>query len=505
MKNIGIIELSTTHSCLHVAAVDENFAYKFIDKMEIPLRLNKDMENDGIIKPQRVNDCIRTLEVFKKICAMNKVADIIAFTTKTVRDAKNQKSFLEEIYNTTGIRFRVLTEQEEIALVHSSVINTMDMPKGVIIDIQASEINLIKYNRKTILASQTLDFGALDVAEIIEDENLSPQDKMAQMVSYVSEKLKDNEILAEVDEETNVIGTGNSFINLSKICRLGKRYPFNSDHNLVVTDEDFVGAYNIVKGLDISKTKKIKGISEDRADLVASGIATIKAFFDTLYQKQIVICDTSLIIGMMYSAVISTMTDKPIQDILMYSLDCANIFHNEIFGSNRKIVDNAIKIYNELKVVHRFGKSQLRILKIAAYMCNVGYSVKFDNFERNNFSAIMNADIYGASHKEIILAAFVATSQNLEEFDFSTWVKYKEIVNVEEDDDVVRKLAVIVKIARLLDRTKTDVVEDIICDILGDSVILKVVTQGDSSVEVSEAMKAAPDFKKAMKKALQIL
>ena len=24
IKNIGIIELSTTHSCLHVAAVDEN-------------------------------------------------------------------------------------------------------------------------------------------------------------------------------------------------------------------------------------------------------------------------------------------------------------------------------------------------------------------------------------------------------------------------------------------------------------------------------------------------
>lgn len=504
MKNIGIIELSTTHSSLHVAAVDDNYAYRFIDKMEIPLRLNKDMENDGIIKPQRVNDCIKTLQIFKKICAMNKVADIIAFTTKTVRDAKNQKSFLEEIYNTTGIRFRVLTEQEEIALVHSSVINTMDMPKGVIIDVQASEINLIKYNRKTIISSQTLDFGALDVAEIIEDENLSPQDKMAQMVSYVSEKIKDNEILAEVDEETNVVGTGNSFINLSKICRLGKKYSFNSDHNFTVTDEDFVNVYNIVKGLDISKTKKIKGISEDRADLVASGIATIKAFFDTLYQKQVVICDTSLVIGMMYSAVISTMTDKPIQDILTYSLECANLFHNEIFGSNRKVVDNAIKIYNELKVVHRFGKSQLRILKIAAYMCNVGYAVKYDNFERNNFSAIINADIYGASHKEIILAAFVAASQNLEEFDFSNWVKYKDILS-EEDDDIVRKLAVMVKIARLLDRTKSDVVEDIICDILGDSVILKVVTQGDSSVEVSEAMKAAPDFKKAMKKALQIL
>ena len=504
MKNIGIIELSTTHSSLNVAAVDDNFAYKFIDKMEIPLRLNKDMENDGIIKPQRVNDCIKTLQVFKKICAMNKVADIIAFTTKTVRDAKNQKSFLEEIYNTTGIRFRVLTEQEEIALVHSSVINTLDVPKGVIIDIQPAEINLIKYNRKTILASQTLDFGALDVAEMIEDETLSPQDKMAQMVAFVTEKLKDNEILAEVDEETNVVGTGSSFINLSKIVRLGKKYSYNSDHNLTITDEDFVNAYNIVKGLDAGKTKKIKGISEDRADLVASGIAVIKAFFDTLYQKQVVVCDTSLIIGMMYSAVISNMTDKPIQDILMYSLDCTNIFHNELFGSNKKIVDNAIKIYNELKVVHRFGKSQLRILKIAAYMCNVGYAVKFDGFERNNFSAIINADIYGASHKEIVLAAFVAASQNLEEFDFSNWVKYKDILG-EEDDDVVRKLAVIVKIARLLDRTKTDVVEDIICDILGDSVILKVVTQGDSSVEVAEAMKAAPDFKKAMKKALQIL
>lgn len=75
----------------------------------------------------------------------------------------------------------------------------------------------------------------------------------------------------------------------------------------------------------------------------------------------------------------------------------------------------------------------------------------------------------------------------------------------EEDLDAVRKIGMIIKLADALDKSKNSVVEDINCDILGDSVILKTVVAGDASFEIMLANKIAPAFKKIFKKNLQVI
>ena len=84
------------------------------------------------------------------------------------------------------------------------------------------------------------------------------------------------------------------------------------------------------------------------------------------------------------------------------------------------------------------------------------------------------------------------------------WIRYKDILS-EEDLDAVRKIGMIIKLADALDKSKNSVVEDINCDILGDSVILKTVVTGDASFEIMLANKIAPSFKKIFKKNLQVI
>ena len=72
----------------------------------------------------------------------------------------------------------------------------------------------------------------------------------------------------------------------------------------------------------------------------------------------------------------------------------------------------------------------------------------------------------GATHREIVLAAFVAGCHNREEIPMGEWVKYKDLV-LEEDLDAVKKLGVLLRIAESLDRTQCGVVTGINCDVLG--------------------------------------
>ena len=65
--------------------------------------------------------------MFRKLCDVNGIERIIAVATAAVRRAKNQRSFLDEVSATCGIKLRVLSAEEEALYVYRGVINTMDI------------------------------------------------------------------------------------------------------------------------------------------------------------------------------------------------------------------------------------------------------------------------------------------------------------------------------------------------------------------------------------------
>ena len=118
---------------------------------------------------------------------------------------------------------------------------------------------------------------------------------------------------------------------------------------------------------------------------------------------------------------------------------------------------------------------------------------------------ILNSNLYGIAHKDLVLAAFVIDMFNKDEINMNDWVKYRDLLT-EEDVEAGKKLAVMLKLAVALDRSRSNVITEINCDVLGDSVIMKTETNGsDSMLEIKQAMGAASDFRRVFKKNLEIL
>ena len=117
---------------------------------------------------------------------------------------------------------------------------------------------------------------------------------------------------------------------------------------------------------------------------------------------------------------------------------------------------------------------------------------------------ILNSTLYGITHREIVLAAFVAGCHKKEDVAAAEWAKYKDIVH-EEDLEAVRKLGVMLRIAESLDRSSSGCVKGINCDVLGDSVIMKTEVEGDASLEIRDALTANSEFRKSFRKNLEIL
>ncbi len=503
MEKLGIIDLGSNTARLVIVDMFADGHFMVVDELKESVRLGQDMDRDGFLKPQRITETIKTLKMFKRLCDARGVDRIIAVGTAAVRRAKNQRSFLDEIQVSCNITIRVLSEEEEALLVYRGVINSMDIPKGLILEIGGGSTKIIYYNRRNVLHYASLPFGAVTLTDFFFG-GASPQEAAAQLEEFFTEQLKKLSWLEEVDPEMQLIGVGGSFRNLFKISRLVRKYPLDTPHNYKMTTEDFTGIYDMLKALDVDKRKKIKGLSPARADIMPAAMAIVKSFLSYMNIENITIGACGLREGLMINHACPITQEKPISDVLSYSLDRLVKY----YGSDPKHVEHvmqlSVQLFKQLRVLHKFPRQYLKVLKIAAALHDCGECMQYYHHARHSCYTILNSPIYGATHREIVLAAFVAGCHNREDVPLADWQRYKDIV-LEEDLDAVKKLGVLLRIAESLDRSHGGVITGLNCDVLGDSVIMKTLVSGDAALEIRDAENANPEFKRAFRKNLEIL
>ena len=503
MERLGVIDLGSNTARLVIAELFTDGHYMVVDEMKESVRLGQDMDRDGFLKPQRVAETIRTLKMFKRLCDANGVDRIIAVATAAVRRAKNQRSFLDEIQATCNIKLRVLSEEEEAVLVYRGVINTMDIPKGIILEIGGGSTKIIYYNRRNLLNYVSLPFGAVTLTDLFASD-CTPEEASVQIETFFTEQLKKVEWLKEIDPETQMIGVGGSFRNLFKISKLVKKYPLENVHNYRMTLEDFSGIYDMVRVLDVDKRKKIKGLSPDRADIMPAAMAIVKSFVSHVGIDNFAIGANGLREGILLNQAFPITEEKPISDVLSYSLETINKYYGCDKAHVDHVVQLSIQLFKQLRVLHKFSRQYLKVLKIAASLHDCGKRVKFYGNTKHSCYVILNSAIHGATHREIVLAAFVAACHRREDVSVAEWQKFKNIVT-EEDFEAVKKLGILLRIAECLDRSKSSVVTGVNCDVLGDSVIMKTEVTGDAMLEIRAASMANSEFKKSFRKNLEIL
>ena len=506
MEKVGLIEISEKYVKLMMATVAENGYFIVFDEIEKPLNIGQQLAVGGMIKSGEVEELSATIKLYKKMCDVNKITKLTGIVAPSLKNAKNQRSFIEEINSAASINFKVLTEAEELTYLYTGVVKTMDVPKGVIMQVAPNYTQFILYNRRNILAQEIIPVGALTLTEMFAGRNLSPEKQCAEMQEYFVSQIKNIEWLGAIEPEYAFVGVGGIFTDMAKISRKVRRYPIDKAHNYNLSVTDFNAVYDIIKVLDLDKAKKLKGISEDRADTFASGLSIIRGALEIVKNENIMVSAYGVREGALFNFVSPNLLEKPVNDVLGSSLVSQIRYYEGENNNSENVYELSVILFRQLRLLHKLPRGYVKVLRIASTLHDAGLRVNFYDHQRISYNVILNSDIYGATHREIILAAFVASSQNSDDFNVSEWVRYKDLL-LEEDLEAVKKLSVIIRIAESLDRTGTGVIKDINCDVLGDSVIMKtIIDEGsNATLEIMDATLGMSDFKKAYKKNLEIL
>lgn len=503
MEKLAVIDLGSSKIDLTLAKYLPTGNYTIYEEMSEKVSIVDTYETDELLSPTKIKEAIDILKMYRMICDVNKVTNVIAVVSSSLKNLKNYKSFLDEIYNVCGFKFRLLTPEDEMASLYAGVINSIDCPKGVIAYVGWGAVRLVHYNRKNILNETLIPVGTHALSKLVSQEK-TLEKACKSMVDKFSKELQKVDWLKNVEPEFNFIGVGSIFNNCATLARKAKKYPLDQNHNFRLTTKDFKQTFDVVKSLDVDSGRKIKGLSSDKIDIILSGMSIVQAIFNNTNFDGVTISTKGMKEGYIYGSIMPNGIEKSSNDMLGLSLDNISAFYDTDYSNAKQVTNIALILFRQLKVLHKLSRTYVKVLRVAAAMHDCGKRIKFENNEKNSFNIILNSDLNGITHREIVLAAFVCASQNISNFNLVDWVRYKDLL-LDEDLDAVRKLAVIIRLASALDKTHRNVVQDISCDILGDSVIMKTIVTIDANIEVREAIKTCNDFRKVFKKTLEVL
>ena len=259
MDKIAVVVVETYSAKLVIANVEQDNYFSICDVEVESIKFGLEMDDDHFLKKNQIMSIISTLKNFRKICDMYGVTKTIAIAS-FIKDTKpmNIYSFFDEVFVTCGFRFSMLSPEEQNTAIYTGIMNSYDIPKGVIVNIGADNIHLIHYNRRNILNQAYIPVGPKTLIEMYSLKKLGKDEAFEKVSKYVLSQLSDFEWIKTIEPEYVLIGNGTYFEDLSRMDRIYTKYPLDKDDGYLLKTADIDHILNQLKALELDENKRLK-------------------------------------------------------------------------------------------------------------------------------------------------------------------------------------------------------------------------------------------------------
>lgn len=500
MKMIGIIDIGSNSLRLVLVEIGFRGSFKIIDELREVVRLAADTDKVGNLNPERVDKAVQVLKMYKDLCEMNKIENIIAIATEAVRKAPNQNLFKEMVQQETGIDIQILPGKQEAYYDFVGIRSSMDIQDGLIMDIGGGSTELVLFKRGQLVESTSVPLGSININQRFKlgPDKLSSNDeqKMKKFFRTVFDQIPWLKKVGQIP----LIGVGGTFRNVAKIDQRKKNYPLSMIHNYQMACNDFFDIFNLVKRTRLKERMKISGLSKDRADIFIGASGVIATLIEYTGIQNVIISGSGVREGLIYNYLNENF--QPIEDCLEFSIQ--NILWR--FNLNERHARHVYKlthsVFNQLQDLHQLDTETAKIVKTASILHDCGVAIRYYHHHEHSFYVILNAGINGLTHRELLISAYIAASHRNRNFVLD-WDKYSRVIN-QKDVEIIEKIAVLLRLAESLDRSMTGIVDDLKAVITGDIVQVETIAQKYPELEIHDALATNKQFERIYSKELVI-
>ncbi|MDF2548367.1 MAG: exopolyphosphatase [Anaerosolibacter sp.] len=503
-NKVAIIDLGSNSIRMIIMKIYGDGSYKMVDQAKEMVRLSEGMGGEMTLKPLAIQRTLYVLKLFKKLIEVHQADKIFTVATAAVRNANNQKFFLDKVKQETGFDFEVISGEMEAYYDYLGVINTIDIEDCIIIDIGGASTELIWVEKRRLKEAVSLPYGAVVLTEKFFDKGDITQEKLKKLEQFMEKQYEQVKWLKQVTG-LPIVGLGGSIRSLAKIDKKKIRFPLESLHNYQMEEWEAAHAYQLVTKANLEERKNIPGVGKERADIIVGGLVPIKVLMNYLKAEKLIVSGNGLREGIFFQNYLKVLNygDEIIQDVLFHSVE-NNLRNYEVNMDHSFHVQKlALSIFDQTKEIHGMGAWERKLLAAASLLHDIGMYVDYYNHHKHGFYLTLNARLNGLRNRELVMCAFIVAMHRNEEFK-KDWKGYNMLID-KNDYEIVKKLSWFARVAEKLDRSEYGSVEDVVCYLDQDSLQIMLKTNSAAELEIAAAMKSEKVFEKMFRKKLYIV
>ncbi|MBI5323950.1 MAG: Ppx/GppA family phosphatase [Ignavibacteriae bacterium] len=482
---IAAIDVGTNSFHLVIASVNNRGILHVNSREKEVVRLGKSIEGRDmkIIFPDAIERGVRTLKHFAAL-AKSQNAEIRAVATSAVREAENQKVFLDKVRNEAGIEIEVVSGIEEGRLIYIGAIHALPIldKKSLIIDIGGGSTETIIGFKGNILYGKSEKLGAIRLTNHFFPDDGITEEKIIRCRNYIhGEWAPIMKSLKETGFEI-VVGTSGTILNIAAMT-LSKNDGFVPDiiNGLSVSKRDILNVIKkIIKARTIEERNKIIGIDPGRTDIIFGGALILEYILSELNIERILISSYALREGIVFDTV---QKKKAIQEfkhlshLRFESVNslCQRFNVNTIHAEHVKSI--SIELFDDLQPVHKLGYQYRELLEIASMLHDIGYFISHDQHHKHSHYIISQSIMPGFTMNEAEIIAMIARYHRKSH----PKKKHPEFMRLSPiNKDAVKCLAGILRIAEGLDRRQQQLVKTVKAEFDDKIINIKILSTSKS-------------------------
>lgn len=140
------VDMGTNATRLAIGTIDEDKRLETVHTQRYPLRIGSSVFKSSNLSPDNIREACEVFRGIRRILDSFRVKNVRAVATSAMREAKNAKVMVDEIFRCSSIKLEIISGLEEAALVSWAVSEKLNLDDGVhlIADLGAGSLELIK-------------------------------------------------------------------------------------------------------------------------------------------------------------------------------------------------------------------------------------------------------------------------------------------------------------------------------------------------------------------------
>jgi exopolyphosphatase/guanosine-5'-triphosphate,3'-diphosphate pyrophosphatase len=501
---LAAVDIGTNSFHLVVARFDDSGHFEVLTREKEMVRLGSGGGDMKTLAPDAIDRGIAALTRFRQI-AESHDATMYAVATSATREAENRDAFLTRARKQAGVEIDVITGAEEARLIHLGVLQAVPVfdRQLVLVDIGGGSTEVLVGCEGEVLQAVSLKLGSLRLTRrFFKGDRVHPGAVEAcrrHVRSAIAPTAKGVRSLGfEV-----AVGSSGTIAAVAALVHAGRGEATTprTFNNFEFTRKEVQRVVERLAAADtVEARRKLPGMDDKRADIILAGSIILEQAMLELGIGAMVVSDYALREGVLLDALQRERggTLHHLHDLRRRSVVRLMELMDEDPAHSRQVARLALRLFDETGEWHHLGDGPRELLEAAALLSNVGVFVSHDKHHKHTYYVIRNSDrLVGFTDHEIELVALIARYHRKSH----PSAKHTEFAALRSrDQELVRTLAGVLRVAIALDRTHDRVVEDLHVRRQGEELAIEV--RGRDGVDLSLELYTATERKDLLEQVL---